>query len=321
MQIYLFLFICGFFLIYLSYKTIKMTETEIINLGDIVYKQQDISPAQLGITSRKINYWLDNNVVPFVEKEQLSNKLAKERTKTKWIRLDLSQAVWVCIIDTLSSYGVSIESIAKLAASIWQNPREEKYADKVLKEHIKHNKNQLSEEQINGLKNNLNDELLMENDIRTTINPFTDMIKSALLRESLPHTMLYVSATNDFDFLTGDTELILKLSSVYLQHPMISIPIVPILAKVLAVDFGNEKKELPYLTNIENQIRDIVVFKRPKAIEIAFEDERITPITITEQHKNREQLARYILEHKIAKGSKLLIDIRSQDNYKLTLIK
>ena len=191
----------------------------------------------------------------------------------------------------------------------------------MLKEHIKHNKNQLSEELINGLKTNLNDELLMENDIRTTINPFTDMIKSALLRESLPHTMLYVSATNDFDFLTGDTELILKLSSVYLQHPMISIPIVPILAKVLAVDFGNEKKELPYLTNIENQIRDIVVFKRPKAIEIAFEDERITPITITEQHKNREQLARYILEHKIAKGSKLLIDIRSQDNYKLTLIK
>ena len=56
-------------------------------------------------------------------------------------------------------------------------------------------------------------------------------------------------------------------------------------------------------------------------IEIAFEAEHIKPITLTEQHKSREALARYILENKIAKGAKLLIDIRSQDNYKLTLIK
>jgi hypothetical protein len=122
-------------------------------------------------------------------------------------------------------------------------------------------------------------------------------------------------------FAVGGTELILDLSSVYMQHPMISLPMAPIIAKVLAVDFGNEKKDLTYLTDIEKQIRDIVVFKRPKLIEIAFEEQLISTITVTEQHKTREALARYILENKIAKGSKLLIDIRSQDNYKLTLIK
>lgn len=105
-----------------------------------------------------------------------------------------------------------------------------------------------------------------------------------------------------------------------MQHPMISLPIVPIISRVLAVDFGNEKKDLPYLNDIEKQIRDIVVFKRPKVIEIAFEENHIKPITVTEKHKSREELARYILDHKIAKGSKLLIDIRSQENYKLTLI-
>ena len=91
--------------------------------------------------------------------------------------------------------------------------------------------------------------------------------------------------------------------------------------KVLAVDFGNKKKELSYLSEIEKQIRDIVVFKKPKIVEIAFENENIKPIVVTEQHKTREQLARYILEHKIAKGAKLLIEIRAQGNYKLTLIK
>ena len=96
---------------------------------------------------------------------------------------------------------------------------------------------------------------------------------------------------------------------------------IPIISKILTIDFGNTKKELSYLTDIEKQIRDIVIFKKPKNVVIAFEENHIKPITITEEHKTRELLSQYILENKIAKGSKLLIDIRSQDNYILTLIK
>ena len=306
-----------------------MNELEIIELGNNIYNERDISPAQLGVTSRQINYWIDKAVVPFVEKQQpkeVENKKkdtlkTKKENKTKWIRLNLSQAVWVCIVKELLSFGVSIEQLAELAKSVWQKPREDKYADNVFSSHINNNIHQISNENINLIKKTLADELLMEHHFRTIINPFTDMVKSAFKRETLPHSMLYVSETNDYDFIIGGNKLILDLGSVYLKHPMICLPMAPIISKVLAVDFGNEKKDLTYLTHIEKQIRDIVVFKRPKIIEIAFEAEHIKPITLTEQHKSREALARYILENKIAKGSKLLIDIRSQDNYKLTLIK
>ena len=306
-----------------------MKELEIIALGNNLYNESDISPAQLGVTSRQINYWIDKAVVPFVEKQQpkeVENKKkdtlkTKKENKTKWIRLNLSQAVWVCIIKELLSFGASIEQLAELAESVWQKPRENKYADSVFKSHIKNNIHQISNENINLLKSTLSQEVLMEHHFRTIINPFTDMVKSAFNREALPHSMLYVPETNDYNFAIGGNELILDLASVYLKHPMICLPMAPIISKVLAVDFGNEKKELTYLTDIEKQIRDIVVFKRPKVIEIAFEAEHIKPITLTEQHKSREALARYILENKIAKGSKLLIDIRSQDNYKLTLIR
>ena len=262
--------------------------------------------------------------MPFVEKHQnvkdTEKKIEEAATKTKWIRLNLSQAVWVCIIDALSSFGVSADKIYTLGKSIWHEPRVDKYADKVFKEHIKNNKHQLPKDVIESLKQIVADEYWMK-DFRKLINPFTDMLKSAILRESMPHTLLYVPGTNDFEFLYGDANLTLKLSSVYMQHPMISIPMIPIIAKVLAVDFGNKKKELSYLSEIEKQIRDIVVFKKTKIVEIAFENKNIQPIIITEQHKTREQLARYILEHKIAKGAKLLIEIRAQGNYKLTLIK
>jgi len=307
-----------------------MRESDYIELGNFVYDDREISPAQLGVTSRQINYWIDKALVPFVKKQQpkevVLNKMdaliaGENDTKTKWIRLNLSQAVWVCIVKDLLSFGVSVEQLTELAKSVWQKPREDKYADTVFKFHINDKISKLSEETTNSLKNILADDVYMERYFRTIINPFTDMIKSAFNRETLPHSMLYVPQTNDYEFIAGGTELTLGLSSVYLQNPMICLPLAPIISKVLAVDFGNEKKDLTYLTDIEKQIRDIVIFKRPKVIEIAFQDQHIKPITITEQHKSQEELARYILENKIAKGSKLLIEIRSHDNYKLTLIK
>lgn len=307
-----------------------MRESDYIELGNFVYDDREISPAQLGVTSRQINYWIDKALVPFVKKQQpkevVLNKMdaliaGENDTKTKWIRLNLSQAVWVCIVKDLLSFGVSVEQLTELAKSVWQKPREDKYADTVFKFHINDKISKLSEETTNSLKNILADDVYMEDYFRTIINPFTDMIKSAFNRETLPHSMLYVPQTNDYEFIAGGTELTLGLSSVYLQNPMICLPLAPIISKVLAVDFGNEKKDLTYLSDIEKQIRDIVIFKRPKLIEIAFQDQHIKPITITEQHKSQEELARYILENKIAKGSKLLIEIRSHDNYKLTLIK
>jgi hypothetical protein len=212
--------------------------------------------------------------------------------------------------------------LEELAYSVWQKPREEKYADKVFEHHIKDNPNSLPKYEVDKLKSHLRNEMLMEHYFRTIINPFTDMVKSAFYRNELPHNFLYVPETNDYMFHNWPLPLTLGLSSLYLQKPLICIPIVPILSRVLLLEYDNKKiKDLKYLSSIEKQIRDIVVFKHPKVVDIAFEDGHIKPITVTEQHKSREQLAEYILKNKIEKGSKLLIDIRSNDHYKITLIK
>jgi hypothetical protein len=307
-----------------------MSTSETINIGDLVYDQRDISPALLDVTSRQINDWINSKIVPFTElpveddsKNEIEAALAGKvpPRKTKWMRLNLAQAVWVSIVRELFKLNIPLETLQELSKKVWQAPRAEKYADEVFKYHIEKNPNGFPDEELNKLKSRLKDELLMEYYYRTILNPFTDMIKSVIDRRGMPHTMLYVPKTSDYDFRYDDNSLIIDLSSVYLQHPMISLPMNPIISQVLAIDFENNKKDLPYLTDVERQIRDIVVFKRPKVVEIAFEDDHIKPIVVTEEHKSREELAEYILRHKIAKGSKLLIDIRSQDNYKITLIK
>ena len=61
----------------------------------------------------------------------------------------------------------------------------------------------LNNKTINSLNFFLADEDFMDHHYRTIINPFTDMIKSAINRETLPHSMLYVPQTNDYEFITG----------------------------------------------------------------------------------------------------------------------
>ena len=301
----------------------KSREQYIIELGQKVFDTNFINPSVLNITSRRINYWIDKKLMPFTERQENSTKKTQydRKSERKWVRLSLAQSVWAYIIDELLSYKISLEKLEKLTENIWQKPRVERYADKVLKNHIDKNPVGLSEKSLQELISFLQDEMHMENYIRTIINPFTDAIKSAFTKRELPHSLLYAPESNSHAIHSGDQALILDLGSKFMQSTMICIPLVPIMARVMASEFNDERKtDLYYLNNIERQIRDIVVFKKPKEVVIAFENDSIKPITVTEQHKTREKLARYILENKIKKGSKLLIDIRSRGNYKITLI-
>ena len=301
----------------------KSREQYIIELGQKVFDTNLINPSVLNITSRRINYWIDKKLMPFTERQENSTKKTQydRKSERKWVRLSLAQSVWAYIIDELLSYKISLEKLEKLTENVWQKPREERYADKVLKDHIDKNPVGLSEKSLQKLISFLQDEMHMENYIRTIINPFTDAIKFAFTKRDLPHSLLYAPESNSHAIHYGDQALILDLGSKFMQSTMICIPLVPIMARVMASEFNDERKtDLYYLNNIERQIRDIVVFKKPKEVVIAFENDSIKPITVTEQHKTRERLARYILESKIKKGSKLLIDIRSSGNYKITLI-
>lgn len=310
-----------------------MTKETIEEIGNAVFEERNISPTHLNVSSKNINNWIRGKLVPFVPVQQsqetgaqvaaIPSKANKKNTpKAKWIKLNLAQAVWVSIVNELYNFKVPLEKLEQLAYSVWQKPREEKFADKAFEYHIKVNPNNLYKHEIEKLKAHLKNEMLMEHYFRTIINPFTDIVKSAFYRNELPHNFLYVPETNDYMFHYKPLNLTLDLSSNYLQKPMVCIPIVPILSRILLQEFDDQKiKDLKYLSSVEKQIRDIVVFKRPKVVEIAFEEGNIKTIEVTEEHKNREELAEYILTNKIKKGSKLLIDIRSEDHYKITLIK
>jgi hypothetical protein len=233
--------------------------------------------------------------------------------------MNIPQAVWLYTINELTKLGIDTKRLAQLAKDVWDKPRREKYLDSIYEYHINKKVNPLDEAHINLLKNTKNDELLM-NTLRTENNPFTDAIKASIYIKKSPSSLLYFPNTGEHTFIMGDIIPALKLNSLMNQETCVCIPLIGFIKKIVTLEFEIAKGDLSYLSQIENQLKDIILYKSPKYIELVADNEKIAPLIIREEHKRSQQLADFILNNKLPKNSKLLIEPRSQDNYKLTLI-
>jgi DNA-binding transcriptional MerR regulator len=282
-----------------------MNDQDYIEFGKLMY-HKNILPKDLNISSRQVSYWKSKKLLPNLEYNQHG-------------KMNILEAIWMSIIKELSDIGIKTQKLEQLSKDVWIKPRNEKYADEVLKENIKSKRKKLSKEAKATLEHNLNDEILM-NTLRGEITPFTDMVKSCLTHQKQAHGFIYIPETNEHKCLLGSPRLLEELHAFNSDKAMITIPILKKVSKMMSIDMKSSEKDLEYLSSIENQIRNIVMFKRPKLVEIAFDDDHIKTRKITEKHVRHEELADYFTHNKIPKGTKLLIDVRSQENYKLTLI-
>lgn len=284
-----------------------MNDKFYIKFGESFYEKH-ILPKDLGLKSRQVSYWRENKIIPYFFE-----------THQKHGRMNIPEAIWIMILKELSDIGISTEKLKILSYNVWNVPKENKYADQVILKYIDSKKPLVSETRKESLKETLSNEMVM-NSLREEINEYTDLLKSCISDIKQPHFMVYSPLTDEHIFLASNVEFFNKLASLSFDYPLISIPILGKLSKVISIDLNMKNKKLEYLSDLENQIREIVLFKKPKVVEISIDEGNIKSRTISEKHVRHEELADFFLKNKIPKGSKLLIDPRSQDNYKLTLI-
>lgn len=265
-----------------------------------------VLPRHLGVSSRQVSYWKDKIILPFFAKE-------------KHAKMNISEAVWVFIIDQLSSVGVDSTRLASLAKDVWDKPRQDKFLEKKLEVFNSRNDRLVTNEDKSTIKQIESDELLMM-ELRKEYNPFTDALVDCILINKNPMSMFYFPSTGEHHFSTGDKTLPIKILSLMDTVPFICIPIMPMIKKIVSIEFEFVNKDLIYLDEIEKQIKDLVLFKAPKHIEIILDKGNIKPLIIREEHKRAEQLAEFFMNNKLPKTARLLIEPRSQDNYKITIL-
>ena len=180
--------------------------------------------------------------------------------------------------------------------------------------------NKVSEKTKAILIQNLKFEPIMNTIFRKEINPFTDALKSCLTSHKSIVSFVYCPRTGDHTFNYNTIGVTSDLNNLYYGETLIVIPFLPLLTKLLGIEIERSNSDLEYLSTVENQIRRVLFFDKPRLLEIELQQNGLPKIIkITEEHKKTEELAKFILTNNLPAGSKITIEKRSQGNYKVTI--
>ena len=264
-------------------------------------------PKYFGISPRMVTYWKTKVVLPFFDTGKKS-------------KMNVPQALWVCLIQELSEFGINTTKLAELAKMVWHEPRKKGYFKSKLEKHIALLEKQKNvDSSVEVLKSILNDPLLLHFH-GMEINPFTDAVIECILVDKKPMSFYYFPKTGEYHIRDGNKAITEKFLDLINDKAYMCIPLMPFIEQIVSVEFQRVKKDITYLNQIENQIREIIMFKSPKYIELLVDNDNIKPLIIREEHKKAKQLADFFLNNKLPKTAKLLIEPRAQDNYKLTIL-
>ena len=280
--------------------------------NDLVFKldlmdQRYTLPKYFGISPRMVTYWKSKVVLPFFD----TGKKGK---------MNVPQALWVCLIQELSTFGINTTKLAELAKMVWDEPREKGYFKSKLEKHIAFLKKQnIVDSSIDAFEFILNDSKLLSTH-GMEINPFSDAVIDSILIDKKPMSFYYFPKTGEYHIRDGNKAITEKFLEMINDKAYMCIPLMPFIEQIVSVEFERVKKDIAYLSQIENQIREIIMFKSPKYIELLVDNDNIKPLIIREDHKKAKQLAEFFLNNKLPKTARLLIEPRAQDNYKLTIL-
>ena len=203
---------------------------------------------------------------------------------------------------------------------VWDEPRKKGYFKSKLEKHIAFLKKQkVVDSSLKDFEFILNDPLLL-NFHGMEINPFSDAVIDSILIDKKPMSFYYFPKTGEYHIRDGNKAITEKFLEMINDKAYMCIPLMPFIEQIVSVEFQRVKKDIAYLSQIENQIREIIMFKSPKYIELLIDNDNIKPLIIREDHKKAKQLADFFLNNKLPKTARLLIEPRAQDNYKLTIL-
>ena len=270
-------------------------------------EQRYTLPKYFGISPRMVTYWKSKVVVPFFHAGKKS-------------KMNVPQALWLCLIQELSEFGINTTKLAELSKMVWHEPREKGYFKSKLEKHIAFLKKQkVADSSLKGFESILKDPLLLHFH-GMEINPFSDAVVDSILVDKKPMSFYYFPKTGEYHIRDGNKAITEKFLEMINDKAYMCIPLMPFIEQIVSVEFQRVKKDIAYLSQIENQIREIIMFKSPKYIELLVDNDNIKPLIIREDHKKAKQLADFFLNNKLPKSARLLIEPRAQDNYKLTIL-
>ncbi len=262
-----------------------------------------ITPKDLGVSSRKVNYWKSQSLLPYFG-------------GGAHLRMNIFQAMWFAVVDELTSLGVSSEKVFDLGKFIWKDSP----AFDLLIGWVESTPNtRVDKAEIERMKLSAKDPIWRIS-IDQEINHFTlGLIK------------LFHVRTRQFDFnffpqsnrwcFTG---VVLNDETfepkAFEQEPRIVIPLAAKFYALIAKELLTTGEASPLLEENLSEMLDLITRKKPTYVDVVINGWSKEFVCVYETTKSVEEIIRYVSENDIPQGSSLVMTKRNASHYKFQII-
>lgn len=262
-----------------------------------------ITPKDLGVSSRKVNYWKSQSLLPYFG-------------GGAHLRMNIFQAMWFAVVDELTSLGVSSEKVFELGKFIWKDSP----AFDLLIEWAEITPNaKVNKAEIERMKLSAKDPI-ERIAIDQEINHFTlGLIKLFHVR-TRQFDFNYFPRSNRWCF----TDLVLKEETfdrrAFDQEPRIVIPLAAKFYELIAKELLATGEASPLLEENLSEMLDLITRKKPTYVDVVINGQFKEFVCVYETTKSVEEIVRYVSENDIPQGSSLVMTKRNASHYKFQII-
>ena len=262
-----------------------------------------ITPKDMGVPSRKVNYWKSQSLLPHV-------------VEGKHLKMNIYQAMWFRVVDKLTEFGVSSDSIFKLGKTVWSGPST--FGENVRRE-VEDPHSKLRPEQKAQLLSLTNDpvgRIALDQEQ----NAFTDGLAS--LFGSKPRCMdfNYFPKSNSWAFTGTVLSTAADQHEIFEDEPRIVIPLATKFNELIAKELMATGACNSQIDENLSELLDIVYRKKPQYVDVVIHGETKEFVCVYETSKTLEEIIGYVSKNDLPKGASLVMTKRNASHYKFQII-
>lgn len=279
-----------------------LSNQELFERISLAFEVCNITPRDMGVTSRKVNYWKEQGLLPYV-------------LDGKHLKMNIFQASWFHMVSKLSGLGISSEALKELGLEVWVR---RSLFDQQVNAELSDPHSKLSKSEKEGLKAIQRDPIARIDSDRS-VNQFTCDI-ARLFQGGLSRLDFnYFPESNDWEF-TGNILEYNKEQTQRNEEPRIVIPIASIFYQLIATELINGGNCNPLLDESLSQLLDVVYRKKPKYVDVVIHGATREFVSVHESTKSIEEIIRYVQQNDLSKGSSLVMTRRNANQYTFQII-
>lgn len=280
----------------------RLSNQEFFERISLAFEVCNITPRDMGVTSRKVNYWKEQGLLPYV-------------IDGKHLKMNIFQASWFHIVSKLSGLGISSDALKELGMEVWVR---RSLFDQQVNAELSDPHSKLSKTDKEGLKSIQRDPIARI-DIDRSVTQFTcdiaRLFKGGLSRLDFN----YFPESNDWEF-TGNVLEFNREQPNRNEEPRIVIPLATIFYQLIAIELVNEGTCNPLLDESLSQLLDVVYRKKPKYVDVVIHGSTREFVSVHESTKSIEEIIRYVQQNDLSKGSSLVMTRRNANQYTFQII-